>query len=299
MPTTTLTAGHDSFSVSDTNRVVYGLDGNDRIDGNGYNNTIYYGGQGNDTLYNNFTTGYGDFYGGSGNDWLFSNASSSADDMYGGEGNDIIEKVGSGGATMEGGSGSDAIYGADGNDRIFGGDGNDTNTVNVTAGAPYATFQKTIAGGLYGGAGDDYIDGGPGNDYVSGGSGNDLLYGGSGNDTLVGDTGIDKLWGGDGADNFLFNVTVGKANHDHIKDFERGADKILLDSAIFGSIGAKLGKKEFVVGKKAKDGNDYIIYNKKKGKIFYDEDGKGGAGKELFAKVDKGMKLSHDDFLIV
>ena len=299
MPTTILSNADNLFTIVDANRVVYGLDGADRISGNGFDNAIYYGGQGNDTLHNNSTSGYGNFYGGSGSDWLYSNASSPNDDMYGGEGNDVIQKVGSGGATMDGGSGTDAVYGGTGNDRIFGGDGDDSNTANVTAGAPYATYQTTKAGGLYGGDGDDHLNGGTGNDYVSGDNGADVLYGGSDDDTLTGGDGKDKLWGGDGADSFLFDAAIGKANHDWIKDFESGIDKFLLDDAIFTAIGPKLGKKEFVIAKKAKDGNDHIIYNKKKGKLFYDEDGKGGADKELFAKVDKKMDLDHHDFLIV
>ena len=48
------------------------------------------------------------------------------------------------------------------------------------------------------------------------------------------------------------------------------------------------------------DGNDYILSDQKKGKLFYDADGNGtSSGKELFAKLDGGTELTNKDFLIV
>jgi hypothetical protein len=68
---------------------------------------------------------------------------------------------------------------------------------------------------------------------------------------------------------------------------------------VFAEIGTSLGKKEYFEGKKAKDKSDHIIYNEKNGKLFYDEDGKGGTGQKLIAKLEKGTDLDHTDFLIV
>ena len=67
----------------------------------------------------------------------------------------------------------------------------------------------------------------------------------------------------------------------------------MLSSAIFDAIGPSLDKKEFVLGKKAKDGNDHIIVNQKKGTIAYDDDGKGGEKAVVFATVEKGLKLAY------
>ena len=50
----------------------------------------------------------------------------------------------------------------------------------VLAGAP-----NYARAGLFGGAGDDFIDGGRGNDYLDGGPGHDRMLGGSGNDVFV------------------------------------------------------------------------------------------------------------------
>lgn len=205
--------------------------------------------------------------GGADNDLMYGDEGS--DEMYGGSGID----------TMYGGSGDDTMNGGDGNDEMYGGRGNDT---------------------MSGGAGDDDMFGGSGNDTMSGGDSNDVLRGGNGNDTLSGGLGIDVLMGGEGADNFLFDVAAGKANADTIVGFKSGEDKILLDGVIFSALGPSVGKKEFVIGKKALDKNDFLIYNQKSGKLFYDEDGnKGGAGKQLIAKLEKGADLDYTDFLIV
>ena len=45
----------------------------------------------------------------------------------------------------------------------------------------------------------------------------------------------------------------------------------------FDAIGAGLTKNEFVVGNKAKDGNDYLVFNQKKGTVAYDDGGAGGS----------------------
>ena len=38
----------------------------------------------------------------------------------------------------------------------------------------------------------------------------------------------------------------------------------------------KLSKAFFTIGDKAKDKNDYVVYDNKKGVLYYDEDGSGG-----------------------
>ena len=72
-----------------------------------------------------------------------------------------------------------------------------------------------------------------------------------------------------------------------------------MDGDVFTGIGDKLEKGEFEVGKNADDGNDHVIYDRVKGKLYWDGDGKGGDDKVLFAKVDPFLKLSADDFSLV
>ena len=50
---------------------------------------------------------------------------------------------------------------------------------------------------------------------------------------------------------------------------------------------------------KAKDENDTIIYNKKKGILTYNSDGSGSKAAVEFAQVKKGLALSYKDFFIV
>ena len=51
----------------------------------------------------------------------------------------------------------------------------------------------------------------------------------------------------------------------------------------------------------AKQADDHLLYNKKTGQLFYDDDGKGMHDKVLIATFDKlpGRGLDHTDFLIV
>lgn len=143
------------------------------------------------------------------------------------------------------------------------------------------------------------IKGLAGNDILLGMTGPDLLRGGKGDDILAGGPGKNKLWGNGGKDAFLFDIEPGGGGLSRIQDFKPKKDKLWLDQEIFASIGPKLDKKEFKVGKKAGDGNDYVVHNRNTGVISYDEDGKGGVKQVKFAKVEKGLKLAHKDFVMV
>ena len=130
------------------------------------------------------------------------------------------------------------------------------------------------------------------------GDGNDAVHGGGGDDEIHGGNGNDQLWGDGGADQFFFDTALSaSSNVDRIGDFSRGeGDKLLLAETIFDGIGPSLAKNEFVLGNKAKDGNDHLIFNQKKGTIAYDDDGKGGTKAVVFATVEKGVSLTHTDF---
>jgi Ca2+-binding RTX toxin-like protein len=209
--------GNDLRNVfTGTNETMYGLGGDDDLRANGGVFTTIYGGEGNDLLvFEAESATGGELYGGRGNDSLYADsifligdilsgdagndylAGYGGDDILdGGTGNDLLFG-GLGADLLEGGSGTDGLVGGSGNDRLYGGDGDDT-TVAIEVGHNF--FDTT--GGLFGEAGNDYIDGGIGNDHLDGGADSDILLGGEGNDTLVGGLGADKMSGGGGNDYF-------------------------------------------------------------------------------------------------
>jgi Ca2+-binding RTX toxin-like protein len=168
-----------------------------------------------------------------------------------------------------------------------------------------------------GSAFDDVFKGGAGKDTLGGGAGNDKLWGGAGNDTLSGGAGNDKLWGGAGKDLltagagkdiFVFDIKLNKkTNLDKIADFNVKDDTIWLDNAIFKKLGAKgsevkperLNKKFFTIGNKAKDKDDFVLYDNKKGILLYDADGSGKAKAVEIATVKKGLKMTFADFFVI
>jgi Ca2+-binding RTX toxin-like protein len=285
--------GHNTALTQD---VLYGLDGRDQLLTS--EATLYAeGGRGNDFIGSLNPTGTVEIYGGQGADTIFGRGGA-LDKLYGGDDGDwlvgaaadlnadgsITPQETSGVDYMEGGASDDALYGFDGNDELYGGGGNDKGTILVPHVDTYTTnTYQSIKAGLYGGDGDDLVDGGGGDDLVSGGRGDDLLR------------------GGNGADQFLFDTALSaSSNVDRIADFSRGdGDTILLEGTIFDAVGTGLAKNEFVVGNKAKDGNDHLIFNQKKGTIAYDDDGKGGDKAIVFATVEKGLKLAFTDFDVV
>jgi Ca2+-binding RTX toxin-like protein len=226
------------------------------------------------------------FWGGGGNDKL--TGSDLADKLRGEGGNDTINGL-AGNDYLDGGSGNDKLYGGTGNDKLYGGSGSD----HLNGG--------TGNDSLYGSSGDDHLDGGTGHDKLDGGSSNDRLSGGSGND---------KLTGGSGADVFVFDAKLGtdrKVNFDKVADFNAKADSFWLDNAVFKKLGskgsedhpAKLKKAFFTIGDHARDKNDYLIYDSKRGVLSYDADGSGAKAAVEFAALKKGLKLSYHDVFVM
>lgn len=173
--------------------------------------------------------------------------------------------------TIKGTSKKDTIRGLGGNDRLFGRNGNDV------------------------------IEGGTGNDSLKGGKGRDKIRGGSGRDLIMGEAGSDRLSGGSSADRFRWtNITHGR---DVVTDFNsKQKDKLQFSSKAFGKLPkGKLAAKYFVASKKgvALDKNDRFVYNTVSRKLYFDKDGKGGAGAKLIATLPKGTKLKNTDIVIV
>jgi len=200
-----------------------------------------------------------DIKGFGGNDRLY--GGSSADTIDGGDGDDRIE----------GGGGNDVLSGGNGIDDIKGGDGNDL---------------------IRGDAGNDTLRGEAGNDTVDGGLGNDIIHGGAGNDVLT---------GGDGYDTFVFDAALGANNVDTITDFNPVHDTIRLDRKVFTAFtkAGVLTSGQFVVGTKALDADDRIIYDKTAGALYYDADGSGVGQAVKFANIGQNLALTYVDFQIV
>jgi Ca2+-binding RTX toxin-like protein len=133
------------------------------------------------------------------------------------------------------------------------------------------------------------------------------LVGGAGNDKLYGKGGKDVLTGNGGQDIFVFDTKPNtKTNRDTVRDFSVADDTIWLSDRYFKKLGkgseaspTKLKKAFFKVADKAKDKNDYLVYNKKTGVLSYDVDGSGAAKAVEIAKLAKNLKLTQDDFFIV
>lgn len=266
------TAGADAHRATAANDILQGGDGNDRLFGLG-GRDILEGGDGNDTL-----------YGGLG-----------ADTMRGGAGNDTYEVDSAGDVVDEtNGAGGDA----GGTDKVLASvDYTLTQYVEIlqlTGNADIDGTGNELNNRVLGNSGDNVLMGMDGNDTVRGDAGDDVLNGGLGRDQLI---------GGPGADMFVFDVAVGTANADRIRDFAVGEDTIALDDAIFSALSATVGNalnaNEFVIGTAATTADHRIVYNDVRGVLLYDADGAGGAAAQQFAIVGAGLALTTADFLVV
>lgn len=169
------------------------------------------------------------------------------------------------------GWGDDIVSSNDGNDIVYGDAGGDD---------------------LYGSLGDDDLYGGVGRDFLSGDYGSDYLSGGADSDTLT---------GGAGKDYFVFDTRSKANNVDKITDFKPSDDTIMLDNYIFAKIGRDgwLSGSAFVVGSKARDSSDRIIYQKNTGALYYDPDGTGAAAVVKLAQLKAGLALTKSDFYVL
>ena len=251
-------------------------------------------------------------------------AGAGADSLSGAGGADTLE--GGGGAdTLDGGEDADRLVGGNGNDRYLvddmgdvvveaSGGGNDEvqTTLSYTLSASFEAL--TLCGGqdihgtgnglanrITGNSGDNTLAGKGGADRLDGGRGADKLDGGLGADRLDGGLGADVLIGRGGADIFRFNTAIdGGDNVDAIKGFSAAKDTIELAKSVFPalSLGA-LDDDAFVVGARAADDEDRIIYKSSTGALLYDRDGAGGADAIRFATLGRGLDIDADDFRVI
>lgn len=151
-------------------------------------------------------------------------------------------------------------------------------------------------------------------DVMAGGEGRDILFGRGGNDLLIGDPDVnsggsrDILVGGQGADHFHFQFipTIAR-DSDVILSFKPSRDAIVLDFDFlpadpdkpkYGAYLDKLDPESFVVGNKAKDADDFVIYRKKTGALFIDVDGNGAGEMHKIAIFANKADLKAGDIII-
>jgi Ca2+-binding RTX toxin-like protein len=247
-------------------------------------------------------------------------------DPLNGTGNELANTIigNAGDNTLDGGI--DAL--ASTIDQLMGGLGNDTYVVSTlndkvtelaNQGTDTVKSHVTYTLGLYvenlelqgaasiNGTGNAIANTITGNDernVLSGLGGNDTLDGAGGDDVLNGGVGNDTLTGGSGADDFVFNTALSTAtvqNVDAIIGFEVGIDEIVLENAIFTTIGlaGDLATTAFVIGTGASTAQHRMIYDDTTGHLFYDRDGTGTAAQIQIATLESGLTMSFGDFLII
>jgi Ca2+-binding RTX toxin-like protein len=139
---------------------------------------------------------------------------------------------------------------------------------------------------------------------LTGLGGADRLSGLAGADTLSGGTGNDTLAGGTGNDAFLFSESLSSLNRDTITDFSNvtgNNDVFRLENAIFTKLTATgaLNPGFFLAGTVAFDSNDFIVYNKLTGALFYDSNANAAGGAVQIATLSNKATLSAADFFVV
>jgi Ca2+-binding RTX toxin-like protein len=250
----------------------------------------------------------------------------SGNDSLSGEGDNDTLRGDAGSDLLDGGSGADRMLGGVGNDGYMvdnagdvvseaGGTGIDTVNSSVsfnlanTARAIGAVENLTLlnVATAINGTGNSLANTITGNGFantLNGFTGNDRLTGAAGSDTLVGGKGVDTLSGGLNNDFFVFNTPLSAANRDVITDFANAAgnnDTFRVENAIFSKLGAAGALKGafFHAGASAADANDFVVYNKATGSLFYDADGSGAGAAIQFATVTAKPTLTAGDFVVI
>ena len=144
------------------------------------------------------------------------------------------------------------------------------------------------------------------NTLIAGTAKKDVITGTSEGEIIAGMQGKDKIKGGGGGDAFLLQDSqgFGKKRRDTIKDFnpEEG-DCLLIEEDVF-DVGKKLKLKTVKGAKAAKraaDSRADFIYDRRKGLLFYNENGKedGWGDGGLFLKLKGAPELGESDFAII
>lgn len=242
------------------------------------------------------------------------NGTASANTLNGTAYNDTLNGL-AGNDTLNGLDGNDRLDGGAGADRMTGGNGNDTyvvdnssDTLVEAANGGTDLVQSSITFTLGSNIENLLLTGssavnGTGNgldNTVTGNSAANTLNGSTGNDTLYGKGGADTLTGGSGRDTFVFDTALNAGNIDRITDFNVVDDTIALSVSVFNKLQAgSLAASAYFAGTGAADATDRLIYNSSTGALYYDPDGRGGAGQQQIATLSKGLALTSADFLLI
>ncbi|WP_404294301.1 cellulose binding domain-containing protein (plasmid) [Microvirga sp. RSM25] len=204
------------------------------------------------------------------------------------------------GNTMRGYAGADLLVGTMGNDTYYVDNAGDQVIEAYAAGAndkvvttvDYTLSQNVEVLSAEGAASGLSLTGNGLDNEVTGSAGADKINGGGGKDLLT---------GGRGKDAFVFDKKFGKSNVDRVADFNVKDDTVRLDNAVFKKLGkaGKLKKDFFKIGTKAADADDHVIYNSKKGMLYYDADGNGKGAAVHFATLSKNLKLTQADVIVI
>ena len=319
--------GNDALNGADGNDSLSGSGGDDTLDGGSGVDSMA-GGTGNDTYCVDSASDVCTEARNEGSDTVYSSVSYTltnnieslvllgSDDLSG-TGSGLANTItGNGGANLlDGRNGADTLDGGAGADTLVGGPGNDSFYVDDASDMPTEALRKgtdTIYSSMNWNLNDNVenlrllgsanVQGGgnPLSNVIVGNSGTNFLQGRGGDDTLDGGAGTDVLNGGTGADTFLF----ASANSDRIQDFELGVDHIALDNAVFialepdGALDA--GWFYSATGAlQGLDADDYVIYNRSTGALYYDADGAGGAAGVQVAILTGKPLVTATDVVVV
>jgi len=220
-----------------------------------------------------------------------------ANALTGLDGNDVLDG-GAGADSLIGGAGDDTFHVDHTGDQVVEVQGGGRDTVHTSISFSLAADQE-VETLVATGAESLALKGNTLANSIAGNAGANKLWGGLGND---------QLKGGTGKDVFVFDTRAHKStNKDTILDFSVKDDAIWLENKVFAKLGKKgsekkpvqLNKDFFVVGSKAKDKNDYLIYDKKKGVLLYDADGSGKAKAVEIATLSKKLAMTYKDFFVI
>lgn len=212
--------------------------------------------------------------------------------------------------TLTGGAGNDRLDGKGGADKMLGGAGNDTFVVDVATDVVTENANEgidTVVTGLtytLGANVENLIITGTSARNATGNGLDNNLTGNSAANTLSGGAGNDVLTGGAGADSFVFNTTLNaNLNLDTLTDFSVVDDTIKLENAIFTrftTTGA-LAANQFVSAPNATalDSNDYLMYDRNNGLLYYDADGNGAGAQIAFAALTGIPSITAADIWII
>lgn len=255
------------------------------------------------------------------------------DSLLGSAGNDTLLGY-AGNDTLNGGGGSDVMLGGAGNDtyvvNVSGDRVHETTTLggSVNAGG-VDTVRSAVSFSLAASTGVGFVEklvltgtaavngtgnalantvtGNAGANLLRGLGGHDVIAGGAGNDTLVGGLGRDTLTGGTGSDFFRFDTLPNTStNRDQVTDFNVAADTFQLENGVFTKLGTATGAmsasffKSIVTGG-ATDANDYLVYNRTTGVLYYDATGSANGLTDAVqvALLGPGLALTSADFTLV